>query len=134
MALNPKFSEGSADARCAAHTALLNTGKLRIYSGTQPADTDAGVGGGTLLSEHDFSATAFGAPANGVATANAISSEVILASGTAAWYRCVASNGTTVVEDGTVGTATSNLVLDSVALSSGATLNITAFTHTESRG
>ena len=135
MALNPKFSIESANARCAAHTALLNTGYLRIYSGTQAVTADTAIGAQVLLAELRFSATAFGAPTAGVATANAITEDSAAdATGTATWYRCLKSNGTSVVEDGSVGTATSNLILNSVAISAGAAVQVSSFTHTESLG
>ncbi len=135
MALVPKFSNESANARCAAHVALLNTGYLRIYSGAQPTDADTAIGAQVLLAELRFSATAFGAPTDGVATANAITEDSSAnATGTAAWYRCLKSDGTSPVEDGTVGTATSNLVINSVAISAGAAVQVSSMTHTESKG
>ena len=135
MALNPKFSIESANARCAAHTALLNTGYLRIYSGTQPATADTAISAQVLLAELRFNATAFGAPSSGVATANTITEDTSAnATGTATWYRCLKSDETSAVEDGTVGTATSNLILNSVAISAGAAVQVSSFTHTESLG
>lgn len=135
MALTPKFSDESANARCDAHCALLNTGYLRIYDGTQAATADTAVGAQVLLAELRFSATAFGAASAGVATANAITQDSSAnATGTASWYRCLKSNGTSPVEDGSVGTATSNLILNSVAISSGAAVQVSSFTHTESKG
>jgi hypothetical protein len=135
MALNPKFSDESANARCDAHCTLLNTGYLRIYDGTQPTTADTAVGAQVLLAELRFSATAFGAAVAGVATANAITQDTSAnATGTASWYRCLKSNGTSPVEDGSVGTATSNLILNSVAISAGAAVQVSSFTHTESKG
>jgi hypothetical protein len=135
MALNPKFSVESANARCVAHTALLNSGFLDIYDGTQPTTADTAIGAQVLLASLTFNATAFGAPSNGVATANAITQDSSAnATGTATWYRCFKSNHTDEVEDGSVGTATSNLVLNSVAISSGAAVQVSSFTHTESLG
>lgn len=134
MALNPKFSNASANARCDAHCTLLNTGYLRIYDGTQAATADTAIGAQVLLAELRFSATAFGAASAGVATANAITQDSSAdATGTASWYRCLKSDGTTAVEDGSVGTATANLVLNSVAISAGAAVQVSSFTHTETK-
>jgi hypothetical protein len=135
MALNPKFSNASANARADAHCALLNNGYLRIYDGTQPTTADTAIGAQVLLAELRFSATAFGAAVAGVATANAITQDSSAnASGTATWYRALGSDGTSVVEDGSVGTSSANLVLNSVAISSGAAVQVSSFTHTESKG
>jgi hypothetical protein len=134
MALNPKFSNASANARCDAHCVLLNNGYLRIYSGTQPTDADTALGAQVLLAELRFGATAFGAAVAGVATANAITQDSSAdAAGTAAFYRCLKSDGTTVVEDGSVGTSAANLVLNSVAISAGAAVQVSSWTHTESK-
>jgi hypothetical protein len=134
MALNPKFSNASANARCDAHTALLNTGYLRIYSGTQATDADTALGAQVLLAELRFGNPAFGAASAGVATANAITQDSSAdATGTATWYRCLKSDGTTAVEDGSVGTSSANLVLNSTSIVSGAAVQVSSFTHTESK-
>jgi len=117
-------------------TASAASGKLRIYSGTQPADADAGIGAGTLLAELTMGATAFGsatstASTNSVLTANAITSDTSAdATGTAAWFRLWQSNGTTPILDGSVGTSAADMILNSVAIQVGATVAISAFTVT----
>jgi hypothetical protein len=134
MALNPKFSNASANARCDAHTALLNTGYLRIYSGTQATDADTALGAQVLLAELRFGNPAFGAASAGVATANAITQDSSAdATGTATWYRCLKSDGTTAVEDGSVGTSSANLVLNSTSIVTGAAVQVSSFTHTEAK-
>jgi hypothetical protein len=134
MALTQKRSNAAANAAADAHCALLNTGYLRIYSGSQPTDADTALGAQTLLAELRFGATAFGAAVAGVATANAITQDSSAdATGTAAFYRALKSDGTTVVEDGSVGTSGCNCNLNSVAISSGAAVSVTAMTHTESK-
>lgn len=136
MALNPKRTSSAANAAVDAMAALLNGGKLRIYSGSQPASADDGIGGATLLAELTFGSPAFGAGVAGVATANAITGDATAdATGTAAWFRALQSNGSTVVYDGTVGAGGSfDCVLNTVAIQAGATVNITALTLTESKG
>ena len=114
-------------------TVLLNSGKLRIYDGTQATDADTALGAQVMLAELTFNATAFGAAAAGVATANAITSATAAASGTATWFRALQLNGTTVIFDGSVGTATANLILNSVAISSGAAVSVTSLSYTQSK-
>ena len=135
MANNPKRTNLAANTACDAMTALANSGLLRIYDGTQPATADTAITTQTLLAELTLNATAFGAAVAGVATANAITSDASAnASGTATWFRVVESNGTTVLWDGSVGTASADLILNSVAISAGAQVSVTSFTVTESKG
>jgi hypothetical protein len=132
MSLNLKLSETTVNAEADAHSALLNSGYLRIYDGTQPTNADTAIGTQVLLAELRFSATAFAAASGGVATANAITSDSSAnASGTATWYRTLKSDGTTVVSEGSVGTSGANLNLNSVAISAGAAVDCTAFVFTQ---
>lgn len=134
MALNPKLSNTGASAAADAVVDLLDNGYLRIYDGTQPSDADTAVTTQTLLAELRFGATAFGAASNGAATANAITSDSSAnATGTATWFRTLKSDGTTVVFDGSVGTSSANLVLNSVAIQSGAAVSVSSFTYTQSK-
>lgn len=134
MALDPRLSNEAVNAEVDALAALLNTGYLRIYDGSIPTNADTAVGAQVLLAELRFNATAFGAGVAGVATANAITSDASAnATGTATWFRALKSNGTSSILDGSVGTATSNLVLNSVAIQSGATVSVTSFTLTASK-
>lgn len=135
MANEFKISDEAANAEVNALTALLNSGKLRIYSGTKPANADAGIGGATLLAELTLGATAFAAAAAGVATANAITGDTSAdATGTAAWFRAWKSNGTSPMCDGTVGTSGADLNLNSVALQAGAAVSVTSWTITQGKG
>lgn len=134
MALNPKRSNAAANAAVDAMAALLNNGYLRIYDGTQAADADTAVGAQVLLAELRFGATAFGAGVAGVATANAITSDSSAnATGTASWFRALESDGTTVVYDGSVGTATADLILNSTAIAAGAAVAVSSLTLTENK-
>ncbi len=135
MALNPKLSNVAANAEADGVCVLANGGKLRIYDGTQPATADTALTGQVLLAELTFGATAFGAASAGVATANAITQDASAdATGTASWFRVVKSDGTTVLFDGSVGTSGANLNLNSVAISAGAAVQVTALTFTASKG
>lgn len=135
MANTPKRSNLAANTACDAMATLCNSGKLRIYDGTQPATADTAVSGQVLLAELTLNATAFGASVAGVATANAITQDSSAdATGTAAWFRVVQSNGTTLVFDGSVGTSGADLNLNTVAIVSGAAVSVTALTLTEGKG
>jgi hypothetical protein len=135
MALNPKLTNLGANAEVDALSALLNGGFLDIYDGAQPATGDTAIGAQVLLASLTFGSPAFGAGAAGVATANAIGSDASAnATGTASWYRCFKSDHTTAVQDGSVGTATSNCVLNSVAIQVGAQVSVDSFLLTASKG
>lgn len=131
MANNPHISDTAANAAADAIAPLANSGKLRIYDGSQPANANAGIGAATLLAELTMNATAFGAAAAGVITANAITSGTAAATGTAAWFRIWKSDGTTSLMDGSVGTSGCDLNLNSTAIQSGATVSVTSLTYTQ---
>jgi hypothetical protein len=109
---------------------LANTGYIRIYTGTIPATPETAVGG-TLLAELRFNATAFGASSGGVITANAITSDSSAdATGTAAYYRALKSDGTTALWDGTVGTSGADLNLNSTSINAGVVVAVSSLTVT----
>ena len=135
MATNPKYSNTMVNAEADAVGNALNSGYIRIYDGTQPTNADTAIGAQVLLAELRFGADAFGAAVAGVITANAITADASAnATGTATWARILASDGTTVWFDGTVGTATSNVIINSAAISSGAEVSCTALTFTVGKG
>jgi hypothetical protein len=101
---------------------------LRIYDGSRPATGGAAT---TLLAELTCNATFAAAASGGVLTLNAITDDSSAnATGTATWFRIVASNGTTHVLDGDVGTSASDLNLNSVSIVSGGTVEVTSFAIT----
>lgn len=109
---------------------LLNSGTIKIYTGSQPATPETAASG-TLLGTLTFGATAFGASSGGVITANAITSDTTAdATGTAGWFRALKSDGTTAVLDGSVGTSGADLNLNSVAITAGAEIAVTSMTIT----
>lgn len=118
-----------------AVTALVNSGFIKIYTGSQPALNGAVTG--TLLASMTFGATAFGGAVatsgTVTATANAITSGTAVATGTAGYFVLVKSDNTTVVASGTVGTSGANLNLNSLAISSGATVSCSSFTISQSQ-
>jgi hypothetical protein len=135
MPLNPKLSNVGANAEADAVCVLANSGFLRLYDGTQATSADTALGAQVLLAELTFGNPAFGAASAGVATANAITQDSSAnASGTCTWFRAVKSDTTTVLFDGSVGTSGCNLNLNSVAISSGAAVQVTSLTFTAQKG
>lgn len=135
MALNPKYSTTMVNAEADAVGNALDNGYIRIYDGSQPANANTAVGAQTLLAELRFGADAFGSASSGTITANAITSDSSAnATGTATWARILASNGTTVWFDGSVGTSDANVILNTTSIVSGAVVSCSSLTFTVSAG
>ena len=132
MSSNLKIAQNTASTEANALVgAFTNSSIIKIYDGTQPATPETAVTTQNLLATITLPASpAFGAAANGVITANAISPVTIAASGTAAWFRWLKSDGTTAICDGSVGTSGADMNLNSTALSSGAELDTSSMTFT----
>lgn len=131
MASNLQESTTTQNAMVDALTALANSGYIRIYDGSQPANANTAVSTQTLLAELRFGATAFGSSTSGTATANAITADSSANNtGTAAWFRVLKSDGTTVLWDGSAGTSGCDLNLNTTSIVSGATVSITSMTFT----
>jgi len=123
-----KTSSAARDEMLDVLCALADNGYLRIYSGSQPASPEDAASG-TLLAELRFGATAFAAASGGVAVANAITAEDSAPDGgTAGWFRVLASDGTTALWDGTVGTSGADLNASSVAVVAGDEVTASGFT------
>lgn len=138
MANDLNISTAAANAAANAVVDLIDAGsgagKLRIYDGSKPTGPDTAVSSQTLLAELTFSDPAFGSASSGVATASAITADPSAnASGTATWFRVLDSNNTAIF-DGTVGTSSADLVLNSTSISSGAEVGVTSMTYTQSAG
>jgi hypothetical protein len=112
------------------NTELGSTAELRIYDGTIPTDPDTALGAQVLLAQLVCSSTVFGAASAGVITASAIASDTSAnATGTASWASFTTGAGVRKI-DCSVGTATANVIINSVAISSGATVSCSAATIT----
>jgi hypothetical protein len=131
MALTTQISAAARNAMIDALAALLNGGYLDIYDGTQPAGPGTAITSQVKLARLTLAATAFGASASGVATANAVTGANALATGTATWFRALKTDGTTAVLDGSVGTAGCNLNLSTASIISGGAVACSAWTLTE---
>lgn len=128
MALNVHVATTRRNAIVDGFATPLNSGKLRIYDGTQAANANTAIGAQVLLCEFTFNATSFPAASAGSSTANSISNVAITAAGTATWSRWVQSDATTVVLDCSVGTSGSDINFNSVVFAAGATASMTSLT------
>ena len=132
MATNPHFLLALRNTMLNDITTSLSTSAVFvIYAGTQPADvSSATTAANTVVASLAFPSTnAFGAASGGVLTANTITSDSSAAGGTAAWFSIQKSTGARVI-DGSVGTSGADLNLNSVTVSTGAAVAISAFSVT----
>lgn len=130
MAADPRITNAVASAMADVIGDSLDSGTIKIYTGTIPTDADTALGAQTLLATLTFNAAAFAAASNGVITAGAITSDTSAdATGTAAWAR-IATSGAVTKMDVTVGTSGDDINFNSVAFQVGATISITAMTIT----
>lgn len=132
MANNLNYSDAVRNAKMDAITTFAgNAALLRIYDGTQPTDADTAIGAQVLLAELTCGTPFAAGASNGVLTLGAITQDSSAnATGTAAWFRLVKSDGTTVVMDGTVGTSGCDLNLTSVSITSSVAVSVTSFVIT----
>ena len=131
MANDVKLCTEAVNAACDAIVDLADGGKLRIYSGSQPATADEAIDAQVLLAELTMGTPAFGAAVEGVATAEAITKDSdAAATGTAAWFRLWQSNGTDEIIDGTVGVSGCDLNLNSVEIQTDAEVEVSSMTVT----
>lgn len=131
MANNPHFSDTAANAAANAIGPLLNTGYLRLYDGTQPANANTAVSTQNKLAELRLNSTFSPTAVAGVLTANAISDDTSAdATGNATWFRALKSDGTTIIMDGSVGATGCDFNMNSVAIQANADVAATGFTLT----
>ena len=133
MASNLKIGVMAANTQANALINFCGNGTIVIYQGAQATGTSNNTSNSSAntLATLVLNATPF-TLSSGVLTANPIANVTISASGTAAWFRCYsnAASGSVALFDGSVGTSGSDLNLNSVALSSGATLAVSSFSFT----
>ena len=133
-----RISTAARNAMVGAIAALVDggsgAGKLRVYTGSQPAGGPGSAATGTLLLEITLNDPAFDAAASGSAALDvspALSGTGV-ADGTAGWARILDSANTAVV-DGSV-TATGgggDITVSTTAISTGLTVNLTGLTLTQ---
>jgi len=131
MANNPHYSQANRHTFLdAITTAIGASGLLRIYDGTQPTNVATALGAQVKLAELALSATFAPAASAGVLTANAITTDASAdATGTATWGTLTTSGGTRVV-DFSVGTSGADLNLNSVSITVGGSVAVSALTIT----
>lgn len=125
-----QFNAAVNNARANAANTPRDGGSRRLYTGTKPAHCADAVTG-TLIATGTLGATAFptaGGTYGGAATSNAVTGANAVASGTPTHYRDMASDGTTCVSQGDVGT---DITVTPSAVVSGAPVNWGTIAHTE---
>lgn len=128
----------SAGSTLAANIDAGTAAVIEIYNGSVPADADASEAN-TLLASLTCSATCFSGDSDanpgGRITFDVITSDSSAdATGTATHFRIKTQTGGTVCCQGTVGTATSDLIVNTTAFTSGSTVSITSGTITLPEG
>jgi hypothetical protein len=109
-------------------TALGTNFTVKIFTGTQPANC-AAADSGTLLAT--FSNVNTAAAASGAQAINGTPySATAAAGGTAGYFRFY--NGATCHMQGSVATSGADMTIDNATVTSGQTVNLTAFTYTRS--
>lgn len=127
MASNIHMSATLRNALLDAINAIIGSGgKLKIYTGTQPATTAASEAG-TLLATLTLSSTALAAASGGSASFNAITGDTSADNtGTATHFSITKSDDTRVIE-GSVGTSGCDLNVSSTSFTAGQDIEITSF-------
>ena len=130
MANDFRKTQAAVKAELDALAPLFNSGYLYIYDSTYPDGTTAALTTQSQIVRLTFNSTAF---TTGVAgypvtiTANAITAANSTLSSTASWYRAYGSSTGTALVQGTIGTASADLVLNSVQITSGASVSVSSY-------
>lgn len=121
------------DAATAAIDGGSGPGKLRIYTGAQPA-TPATAATGTLLVEIPFSDPSFAAASGGAAGADTTPAltAAAVATGTAGWFRILDSNNVAHIDGAVTATGGGGeITLASTSVATGLTVTVTSLTLTQ---
>lgn len=139
MANNLILANGTAQNQLSALKTYIDGGTaaiIEIYDGTQPTDADTAVGAQTKLATLTMDATAFGSVSD--ATPGAIMTAASITpdssaddTGTASWFRMLTQAGGTTILDGSVGTSSADLVMNTTAITSGSQVEISSLTITQ---
>lgn len=128
-------TQAVAAAMATAYLAAQDAGTaavVEIYSGAAPANADA-TQTGTLLASLTCSAVSTSAPTDTGSAArltfNAITADSSAdATGTAGYFRIKTQTGGTVVGQGTCGTSSADMILNTVAITAGSQVAISSAT------
>jgi hypothetical protein len=107
-------------------TYVATNSQFNLYSGTQPANATTAITTQVLLVSMPI-AGVFGTDSNGTLTLGAVTQTNAAASGTASFFRIFKSDNS-VVMDGSVGLSSADLILNSVDIAAGQSVDITAGT------
>jgi hypothetical protein len=107
-------------------TYVATNSQFNLYSGTQPANANTAITTQVLLVSMPI-AGVFGTDSNGTLTLGAVTQTNAAASGTASFFRIFKSDNS-VVMDGSVGLSSADLILNSVDIAAGQSVDITAGT------
>jgi len=131
VALNPKTAAASRDLGLNAAFDVLNSGFLDVRDGSQPSDADTALGAQVLLAHLLFGSTAFAASSSGSKSANSITADSSAdATGTASWMTLMTS-GSVRKFDGSAGTSSANLILNTTSIVSAASVSCSSLTITQ---
>lgn len=105
--------------------------KIRIWTGTQPANCGT-ADSGTQLVEFDLASDwAANASAGAKALTSTPVSATASATGTAGYFRLYDSTPTVCHMQGTVGTSATDMIIDNTSIVSGQTVQIASLSFTE---
>jgi hypothetical protein len=105
----------------AGSNALFN-----LYSGSQPANANTAITSQVLLVSMPISGV-FGTDVNGTLTLSAVTETNAVGSGTASFFRIFKADNS-VIMDGSVGLSGADLILNTVDIAAGQSVDITAGT------
>lgn len=122
-----QYSVGVNNARLDAVESTAGTSaKLRIYTGSAPANC-AAAATGTMLVEMALPSDWMSAAASGVKAKTGTWSGTGAASGTAGYFRIVDNAGTTCHVQGTAGTSGTDMILDNASIASTQAVTVNTF-------
>jgi hypothetical protein len=124
--MNPRLSKLTVNAQAAVTAKLLDGGSVEFLEGEPPADPDTPPAADQILCRAQLASTAFGAPRDGVLTANKVDRAVAIKTGEPSWFRLVTREGEPVA-DGLVGTSNADAVGNVKTLIEGQFVDVTGF-------
>lgn len=130
MALQYSTEARNARADAGIRDIVGSAGKLRIYTGSAPANC-AAAATGTLLSEHTLGSPFAPGASAGVQSPTLPSNVNAAASGTAGYARIYKSDGTTCVVQLSVGTSGADVNLNTLTIASGGPVQVNSWTFVE---
>lgn len=103
--------------------------RVRVYGGAIPANAAAALGSATLLVEFTLAENwASAASEGGVTFENMPLTANAVGTGNATFYRIYMANGTSSMEQGSVGTSAADLLIDNTNIQTGQPARITGWT------